>query len=179
MLYYKWLRKLTFPDFASENIDGSGTCSATLKVVGIVRFYLAFIVSNKHLMIWLSCLSTSHAVDEIQIPKAREFFNPVLNENQKLAVRRILSGDCRPLPYILFGPPGTGKTVTIIEAVLQVRTVVLVAVGLCCVHVFVSDKVLNFRDLCKEFKKDLAPNIVCLCIRILSLFHKCRRKLHF
>nr|XP_011753132.1 RNA helicase Mov10l1 isoform X2 [Macaca nemestrina] len=61
--------------------------------------------------------------DEIQTPKARkmEFFNPVLNENQKLAVKRILSGDCRPLPYILFGPPGTGKTVTIIEAVLQVH----------------------------------------------------------
>ncbi|XP_032348454.1 RNA helicase Mov10l1 isoform X9 [Camelus ferus] len=54
-------------------------------------------------------------------PKAREkeFFNLMLNENQKLAVRRILSGDCRPLPYVLFGPPGTGKTVTIIEAVLQ------------------------------------------------------------
>ncbi|XP_037369257.1 RNA helicase Mov10l1 isoform X2 [Talpa occidentalis] len=53
--------------------------------------------------------------------REREFFNPVLNENQQLAVRRILSGDCRPLPYVLFGPPGTGKTVTIIEAVLQVH----------------------------------------------------------
>nr|XP_025737673.1 RNA helicase Mov10l1 [Callorhinus ursinus] len=65
---------------------------------------------------------STNVVNEVQIPKVREkeFFNPLLNENQKLAVRRILSGDCRPLPYILFGPPGTGKTVTIIEAVLQV-----------------------------------------------------------
>ncbi|XP_060044802.1 RNA helicase Mov10l1 [Erinaceus europaeus] len=68
--------------------------------------------------------SLSNLVHEVQIPKAKdkEFFNPVLNEHQKLAVRRILSGDCRPLPYILFGPPGTGKTVTIIEAVLQVHS---------------------------------------------------------
>uniref|UniRef100_A0A2K6GNN1 RNA helicase n=1 Tax=Propithecus coquereli TaxID=379532 RepID=A0A2K6GNN1_PROCO len=66
---------------------------------------------------------TSDLAGEIPTPIAREqeFFNPLLNENQQLAVRRILSGDCRPLPYVLFGPPGTGKTVTIIEAVLQVH----------------------------------------------------------
>uniref|UniRef100_A0A8C5F2Q9 RNA helicase Mov10l1 n=1 Tax=Gopherus evgoodei TaxID=1825980 RepID=A0A8C5F2Q9_9SAUR len=64
-----------------------------------------------------------HIVNGIMTPEQRdcEFFNPVLNEHQKLAVKRILSGECRPTPYVLFGPPGTGKTVTMIEAILQVH----------------------------------------------------------
>lgn len=44
----------------------------------------------------------------------------VKNMEQKTAVRNIVNRSSFPAPYIVFGPPGTGKSTTIIEAIAQI-----------------------------------------------------------
>ena len=46
-------------------------------------------------------------------------FDRTLNAEQVTAVRNICGGAARRVPYVLFGPPGTGKTTTLVEAIMQ------------------------------------------------------------
>jgi len=57
--------------------------------------------------------------NDIKIPS---WFNRLISMNpqQCQAVQNILCGTSKPAPYLIFGPPGTGKTVTIVESIKQI-----------------------------------------------------------
>uniref|UniRef100_A0AAQ5Z016 RNA helicase n=1 Tax=Amphiprion ocellaris TaxID=80972 RepID=A0AAQ5Z016_AMPOC len=75
-------------------------------------------------------LAAQHQLGEVLFPSGvriyshftLRMFNRKLENNpeQHAAVQRIVAGSSKPAPHLVFGPPGTGKTVTLVEAMHQV-----------------------------------------------------------
>ncbi|CAN9511896.1 unnamed protein product [Ophioblennius macclurei] len=61
------------------------------------------------------------AAATVPVPKL-SLYNSQLENNpeQHAAVQRIVAGSSKPAPHLVFGPPGTGKTITLVEAMMQV-----------------------------------------------------------
>lgn len=65
--------------------------------------------------------SIHDAKPKIKLPKLTlEFVDPTLNWEQKAAVESIVRNDYGDVPFIISGPPGTGKTKTLAETALQI-----------------------------------------------------------
>ncbi|KAG5282698.1 hypothetical protein AALO_G00058890, partial [Alosa alosa] len=77
-------------------------------------------------------LATEHHLRDLLFPTGAKVATPAelpnlrlrdrkleSNSEQYSAVKSIVAGVSRPAPYLLFGPPGTGKTVTVVEAIKQ------------------------------------------------------------
>uniref|UniRef100_A0A8B9UU17 RNA helicase n=1 Tax=Anas zonorhyncha TaxID=75864 RepID=A0A8B9UU17_9AVES len=77
------------------------------------------------------------------------------NEEQRRAVMNIVTGMSRPAPYLIFGPPGTGKTVTLVEAIKQVWSCFKDARILACAP---SNSAADL--LCQRLITDIAPRYV-------------------
>ncbi|KAA0202020.1 hypothetical protein HAZT_HAZT009601 [Hyalella azteca] len=62
--------------------------------------------------------------DEANLVSVDNYFDKNVGKNrmQKQAVEAIVNRVSAPAPYIIFGPPGTGKTSTMLEAIKQVYT---------------------------------------------------------
>uniref|UniRef100_A0A665TPU4 RNA helicase n=1 Tax=Echeneis naucrates TaxID=173247 RepID=A0A665TPU4_ECHNA len=76
-------------------------------------------------------MAVKHQLGEVLFPSGAknklsgfsgEMFNQQLENNpeQHAAVQRIVAGSSKPAPHLVFGPPGTGKTITLVEAMKQV-----------------------------------------------------------
>ncbi|KAL1402793.1 hypothetical protein pipiens_000945, partial [Culex pipiens pipiens] len=108
-----------------------------------------------------------------------DWFQPTIaaNAEQVTAIRNIVNMTSYPAPYIIFGPPGTGKTSTIVEAVLQIwrqqpRAHVLVAASSNFACNELTQRLMRFvpeADIFRFFSRSCERNIETIDMEILEI----------
>ncbi|NWH68682.1 M10L1 helicase, partial [Geococcyx californianus] len=141
------------------------------KFVNNLRFDVTFTFSRLPLQVQhrAAALAMQRGLDSVLFPTGSchqslftDAFQPqwfdrklLANEEQRRAVTHIVTGMSRPAPYLIFGPPGTGKTVTLVEAIKQVWKCFKDARILACAP---SNSAADL--LCQRLIKDLAPRYI-------------------
>lgn len=108
-----------------------------------------------------------------------EWLNTNVGRNvaQTLAIKHIVNRSSFPSPYIVFGPPGTGKTSTLIEAVAQIvklqpMSKVLVTVNSNSACDEIGERLMNFVGLNKMYRF-YSPSFVKKLDRINNKLKAC------
>lgn len=84
-----------------------------------------------------------------------QFFDPKIKSdvNQIAAVKHIVAGTSYPLPYLLIGFPGTGKTKVIVESICQLFTNSKNRILVCA----------SSNNVCDEIAQKLIPLLKTTC----------------
>ncbi|KFO86227.1 Putative helicase MOV-10, partial [Buceros rhinoceros silvestris] len=131
------------------------------RFVNNLRFDVTFTFNRLPLRVQhrAAALAMQHGFSRPLIPLlcSRSWFDRKLqaNEEQCRAVTHIVTGMSRPAPYLIFGPPGTGKTVTVVEAIKQVWKYFKDARILACAP---SNSAADL--LCQRLITDIAPRYI-------------------
>ncbi|CAL8250101.1 unnamed protein product [Arctogadus glacialis] len=106
-------------------------------------------------------------------PMELSLFDQTLNKEQSKAVHHIVAGSSKPAPYLVFGPPGTGKTVTLVEAIRQVEKTHASCHILACAHTnsaadLLCEKIMNpkvkvYRLYAKSQEREINQNLKFNC----------------
>lgn len=107
-----------FPDWIED--DGVGIKLAPdTRTTGIMKKVLTALESDRSLFKLFEKLhgeKTSADIDVVSLNNISSFNNKLLNQSQQQAIAAIVQNE---LLTIVHGPPGTGKTTTLIEAIQQ------------------------------------------------------------
>lgn len=112
------------------------------------------------------------------------WFKQEIDASQKAAVVQALRAQFRPMPTIIHGPPGTGKTTTLIEIILQVFTQmpnsrILVAahsnsaanliLSQLLEHDFVHENIVRVLGVCYQEKNIIGVELHPYCVSVDTL----------
>uniref|UniRef100_A0A8C2ZZL1 RNA helicase n=1 Tax=Cyclopterus lumpus TaxID=8103 RepID=A0A8C2ZZL1_CYCLU len=112
-------------------LDSSTSPTVNKNFISNMKFDVEFTLNRYSLKLEHRAvdLAVKHQLEEVLFPSGAAVANlsmPKLrsglenNPEQHAAVQRIVAGSSKPAPHLVFGPPGTGKTMTLVEAMHQV-----------------------------------------------------------
>ncbi|TDG51098.1 hypothetical protein AWZ03_002461 [Drosophila navojoa] len=177
----KWFSKVSPKEIGNKNFDvifRSPRIPARVMYLSLNR-----LTTDPHLRRYLFPLENTPKIRNNLLKLSLINCDIESNPEQLEAVQQIVSGPNPNVPYILFGPPGTGKTTTIVEAILQLilmkKARILVSIGSNAACDMITLKLIHYIENDPRFKSFLkSDNPVLLRLISATQFRKHAISIH-